>query len=121
MKFVFIWATLVICIVLTATANAGSPAARLGDLAVCPLVTPGTPPVPHVGGPIIHPVIATVLIAGMPAATVGSLIAEIGPPATIAVGSSTVFIGGMPAARLGDRTSHDGVIVVGAPTVLIGG
>ncbi len=108
------------CSLLTATANAGSPAARLGDLAVCPLVTPGIPPIPHVGGPIIHPVIATVLIAGMPAATVGSLIAEVGPPATIVIGSSTVLIGGMPAARLGDSTSHGGVIVVGAPTVLIG-
>ena len=120
MKSIFIWATLVTGALLTVTANAGSPAARFGDLAVCPLVTPGTPPVPHVGGPIIHPVIANVLIAGMPAATVGSLIAEVGPPATIAIGSSTVYIGGMPAARLGDLTSHGGVIVVGARTVLIG-
>lgn len=120
MKTVLTWATLVTCILLTATANAGSPAARMGDLAVCPLATPGTPPIPHIGGPIIHPVIATVLIAGMPAATVGSLIAEVGPPAAIAIGSSTVFIGGMPAARLGDLTSHGGVVVIGAPTVLIG-
>jgi uncharacterized Zn-binding protein involved in type VI secretion len=30
----------------------GMPAARLGDMHVCPMVTPGTPPVPHVGGPV---------------------------------------------------------------------
>ena len=30
-------------------------------------------------------------------------------------------IGGMPAARMGDPTAHGGVIVVGAPNVLIGG
>lgn len=28
---------------------------------------------------------------------------------------------GMPAARMGDQTMHGGVIVVGCPTVLIGG
>ena len=46
--------------------------------------------VPHVGGPIL-------------------------PPAAI-----TVLICGLPAARLGDMTAHGGVIVMGAPTVLIG-
>jgi len=28
------------------------PAARIGDMHTCPMVTPGTPPVPHVGGPL---------------------------------------------------------------------
>ena len=28
------------------------PAARIGDMHVCPMVTPGLPPVPHVGSPI---------------------------------------------------------------------
>jgi uncharacterized Zn-binding protein involved in type VI secretion len=27
----------------------------------------------------------------------------------------------LPAARLGDQTAHGGVIVMGAPTVMIGG
>ena len=27
------------------------PAARIGDMHVCPMVTPGVPPIPHVGGP----------------------------------------------------------------------
>jgi len=46
--------------------------------------------VPHVGGPISGP------------------------------GRPTVLIGSMPAARRGDSTAHDGVIVLGCPTVLIG-
>jgi uncharacterized Zn-binding protein involved in type VI secretion len=77
-------------------------------------------PKPHVGGPVTqgNP---TVLIAGMPAAIVGSLCTCVGPPDAVAKGSATVFIGGMPAARVGDMTVHGGVIVVGAPTVIIGG
>ncbi len=96
----------------------GMPAARIGDMHVCPMVIPG--PVPHVGGPILPPGALTVLIAGMPAARVGDLAICVGPPDVIAAGSATVFIGGMPAARLGDSTAHGGSIVVGAPTVLIG-
>jgi uncharacterized Zn-binding protein involved in type VI secretion len=32
-----------------------------------------------------------------------------------------VRIGGSPAARIGDMTAHGGVIVTGAPLVIIGG
>jgi uncharacterized Zn-binding protein involved in type VI secretion len=39
----------------------------------------------------------------------------------IVKGSMTVMIGYMPAARLGDLTAHGGVIVMGCPTVMIGG
>jgi uncharacterized Zn-binding protein involved in type VI secretion len=35
------------------------------------------------------------------------------------MGSTKVMIGGMPAARMGDQTAHGGVIVLGAPTVMI--
>ena len=45
-------------------------------------------------------------------------LAAIGPVALLI--SMTVMIGGMPAARMGDMTSHGGVIVLGAPTVMIG-
>jgi uncharacterized Zn-binding protein involved in type VI secretion len=31
------------------------------------------------------------------------------------------MIGGKPAARMGDSTAHGGSIVLGAPTVMIGG
>jgi uncharacterized Zn-binding protein involved in type VI secretion len=77
--------------------------------------------VPHVGGPILPPGCPTVLIGGMPAARVGDQATCVGPPDAIVKGSATVLIGGMPAARMGDQTSHGGVIVVGCPTVLIGG
>ena len=63
----------------------------------------------------------SVLIGGLPAARLGSLTVEVGPPATIVTGSNTVLIGGFPAARMGDLTSHGGVIIEGLPTVLIGG
>ncbi len=96
----------------------GQPAARTGDMHVCPQVNPG--PVPHVGGPIMPPGEPTVLIGGMPAARLGDMATCVGPPDTIAAGSGTVLIGGMPAARLGDSCAHGGSIVAGCPTVLIG-
>jgi uncharacterized Zn-binding protein involved in type VI secretion len=99
----------------------GKPAARLTDLHTCPMVTPGVPPVPHVGGPIIGPGEPTVLIGGMPAAVMGDNATCVGPPDSIVLGSATVLIGGKPAARMGDTTAHGGTIAVGYPTVLIGG
>jgi uncharacterized Zn-binding protein involved in type VI secretion len=95
------------------------PAARVGDMHTCPMVNPG--PVPHVGGPILPPGVPTVIIGGMPAAVVGNMCTCVGPPDVIAKGSMTVMIGGMPAARMGDNTAHGGVIVMGLPTVMIGG
>jgi len=77
--------------------------------------------VPHVGGPILPPGCPTVLIGGLPAARVGDMATCAGPPDTIVKGSATVMIGSMPAARLGDNTAHGGVIILGCPTVLIGG
>ena len=99
----------------------GQPAARLTDIHVCPIITPGTPPVPHMGGPIIGPGIPTVLIGGLPAAVAGDSAACSGPPDSIIKGSATVMIGGKAAARMGDTTAHGGSIAVGLPTVLIGG
>jgi len=96
-------------------------AARLTDMHTCPMQTPGVPPIPHVGGPVIGPGEATVLIGSMPAAVVGDSCTCVGPPDSIVKGSSTVMIGGKPAARMGDTTSHGGQIVLGCPTVMIGG
>lgn len=87
---------------------------------VCPMVTPGTPPVPHVGGPVTGPGVPTVLIGGMPAAVMGDMCTCTGPPDSIILGSTGVMIGGKPAARMGDMTAHGGSIVAGCPTVLIG-
>lgn len=95
------------------------PAARLTDMHVCPMVTPPAPP--HVGGPVIGPGVPTVLIASLPAAVLGDSCTCVGPPDTIVMGSATVMIGGKPAARMGDSTVHGGSVVVGAPTVMIGG
>lgn len=96
-------------------------AARLTDMHVCPMVTPGLPPIPHVGGPILGPGVPTVLIGKMPAAVLGDTLTCVGPPDTIIKGSATVMIGGKPAARMGDSTAHGGSIVLGCPTVMIGG
>jgi len=85
----------------------------------CPLVNPGG--VPHVGGPIVAPGAPVVLVAGVPAAVIGDMLTCVGPPDTIVTGSATVLIGGKPAARIGDMTAHGGIIVNGAPNVIIGG
>ncbi len=97
----------------------GQPAARVGDMHVCPMVTPAVPPIPHVGGPILPPGGITVLIGGQPAARVGDMAVCVGPPDVIALGSFTVLICGQPAARMGDLCAHGGTIVLGYPTVLI--
>lgn len=94
----------------------GKPAARVGDMHVCPLVNPP----PHVGGPILPACFPPVIIVGKPAARVGDLAQCNGPPDVIAMGSPIVLIGGQMAARLSDPTVHGGVIVQGCPTVLFG-
>jgi uncharacterized Zn-binding protein involved in type VI secretion len=109
-------------------------AARVSDFHTCPVQEPvatgnGTvTSVPHIGGPILPPGSPDVLIAGLPAATVGALCRCTGPGTlpisrpidVIMTGSYTVMINGKAAARRGDRTEHGGVIVAGTPTVLIG-
>ncbi len=96
-------------------------AARLLDMHVCPMVTPMLPPIPHIGGPVLGPGTPTVLIGMLPAVGLGDMCMCIGPPDVIAKGSATVMIGGKPAARMGDSTVHGGTIVIGCPTVMIGG
>jgi uncharacterized Zn-binding protein involved in type VI secretion len=87
---------------------------------VCPMVTPGVPPIPHVGGPILPPCAVTVLVGGLPAARITDMCLCVGPPDAIALGSFTVMIMGLFAARMGDMTIHGGSIVMGMPTVLTG-
>src|SRR5579871_2117809 len=96
----------------------GMPASRITDMHVCPMVT-GI--VPHVGGPILPPGAVTVLIGKLPAARVGDMATCVGPPDVIALGSFTVLTMKMPQARIGDLTAHGGTIVLGFPTVLVGG
>jgi uncharacterized Zn-binding protein involved in type VI secretion len=70
----------------------GMPASVMGDMETCPLVNPGTPPPPHVGGNIIATCVS-VLIGGKPAARMGDSGVCAGPPTTIAAGCPTVLIG----------------------------
>jgi uncharacterized Zn-binding protein involved in type VI secretion len=94
-------------------------AARLGDMHTCPMQTPGAPPIPHVGGPILGPGAPTVLVGGVPAAVVGDTCVCTGPPDTIIKGSTKVLICGKPAARVGDTTAHGGSITAGHPSTII--
>jgi uncharacterized Zn-binding protein involved in type VI secretion len=89
-------------------------AARVGDTTV------------H-GGTVVGPGVATVMVAGMPAAVVGDMHACVipspppHPPTTpFAVGSTTVTIQGMPALRVGDSCGCGASVAVGAPTVMVG-
>jgi len=71
----------------------GVPAWRAAvDFHACPLVTPGVPPIPHVGG-VVAVGSATVLINNFPAARQGDMIVETGPPNSIVMGCPTVMIG----------------------------
>jgi uncharacterized Zn-binding protein involved in type VI secretion len=93
------------------------PAARVGDMHVCPMITVL---VPHVGGPILPPGYPKVLIGGMPAARMGDMCTCVGPPDVIASGDPKVLVGGQPLARMGDPTAHGGAIVIGYPKVIAG-
>ena len=94
------------------------PLARLTDMHVCPMVTPGVPPIPHVGGPVSGPGAPTVLVCSMPAAVMGDMAVCVGPPDSIVMGSVKVLITNKPAATMTSSCAHGGMVVVGAPTVL---
>ena len=123
-------------------------AARVGDLTNreaphchAPIHPPAPTPAPsaHPAVPlaIIPPGVPTVLIGGMPAATVTSMTAPCVIPACVpagpgivALGSFKVLIGGLPAARVGDPVAHPScvapipspvgkILPPGCPTVII--
>ena len=68
------------------------PAATLGDNHLCPMMTPGTPPIPHVGGPITLGSTG-VFIGKKPAARMGDMAVCVGPPSSVIMGCPTVLIG----------------------------
>jgi uncharacterized Zn-binding protein involved in type VI secretion len=88
-------------------------AARVGD----PTGHPGV---------ITGPGVATVRIAGMPAAVVGDLHTcsssppTVHPPTPFPTGSTSVMIGGRSALRVGDMAGCGAPIVMGASTVDVG-
>ena len=96
------------------------PASRITDMHVCPMLTPGVPPIPHVGGPQVMGA-PTVFISFMPAGGLTSQEVCVGPPDVDVLGSATCLICNKPADRMGDSSAHGGALVLGAPTVLIGG
>ena len=96
------------------------PASRATDMHVCPMQTPAIVPIPHVGGPLL-PLPSTVLIGNLPAATLGQPCICVGPPDSVIMGSMTVLVNNKPAVRMGDPTAHGGTVLLGWPTVLIGG
>lgn len=90
------------------------PAARVGDVST------------H-GGAITGPGVATVLVAGQPAAVMGDLHVCPLPPVShqptaspFPMGSTTVLIAGRPALRTTDTCLCGATAVVGAPTVIVG-
>ncbi|WP_229403213.1 PAAR domain-containing protein [Micromonospora okii] len=121
------------------------PAARVGDQIshLATGLTPGPPtgsvgppggralPPGPPGGPLLG--VASVRIAGQPAAVVGTVcVCSVPPPHAALLMTNVivpaappplrqVLIGGYPAARRGDATTCRAVVSTGAPTVLIGG
>ncbi len=92
--------------------------ARITDMHTCPMVTVI---IPHVGGPIVGPGVPNVLVENLPAASVGDTCTCVGPPDVIVEGgSTTVLAANKPVVCLGGKTSHGGVVVAGAPTVVVG-
>ena len=97
----------------------GMPAARVGDMHVCPMLNPGVPPPPHVGGPVAlgSPL---VLIGGMPAARMGDMATCAGPPDTIAMGCPTVLIGEAGGSGGGGGGGAVAAAKAGAHSALVG-
>ena len=98
-------------------------ASKITDMHVCPMVTPGVPPIPHVGGPVLPPGVPTVLASFMPATPIGNMCTGVGPPDVTSKVSATVLIQNRMWVRIGiDVTAHGGTIVgPGAPTIIVGG
>jgi uncharacterized Zn-binding protein involved in type VI secretion len=90
------------------------------DSTECPLETPGTPPTPHEGGPILGPGAPTVTIGYSPAALETEVVVCIGAPDALGPGATTVLICDLSPARKGDLTEHGAEITSGCMTVKIG-
>ena len=92
------------------------PASRLTDMHVCPMVTVL---VPHVGGPITAPGNPTVITMSMVQSKVTDIATCVGPPDMVVMGAVTVTTLSMPCTRLTSQCAHGGMVVLGAPTVLM--
>ena len=72
------------------------PAARITDMHTCPMVTPGMPPIPHVGGPVVM---------GSPNVITGNL-----PQIGTATGSGTVAPSGALDFKMSATLSSNNVV-----------
>ncbi|MGH9742759.1 MAG: PAAR domain-containing protein [Candidatus Acidiferrum sp.] len=70
------------------------PAARIGDMHVCPMITVL---VPHIGGPLILGSL-TVIVGGVPQSRQTDMLICIGPPDMVMMGDPTVLVGNAGAA-----------------------
>jgi uncharacterized Zn-binding protein involved in type VI secretion len=70
------------------------PAARIGDMHMCPMVTVL---VPHVGGPLVLGSF-TVIVGGVPQSRVNDMLICVGPPDTVLMGEPTVLVGNAGSA-----------------------
>lgn len=95
------------------------PVAVVGSPHLCPRIEPGTPPRPHIGGPVISAGQSIVKINGIKVAVEGGKCLCTGKPGPDKhkTGSSKVKINGKGVMRVGDKTAHGGRIVMGVPHV----
>ncbi len=87
------------------------PAARIGDMHICPMVTPAVPPIPHVGGPLILGAF-NVLVGGPPQARSTDMCICVGPPDMVAMGHVQTLVG-MAGAFSGGLAGFLGLVVGG--------
>ena len=86
------------------------PAARVGDMHTCPMVTPARRRSRTSAARSCRPGAPTVLIGGMPAAAVGDMCTCVGPPDSIVMGSTKVHDQGQarrPHGRPDGARRHD--------------
>lgn len=90
------------------------PASRIGDMHVCPMVTPGVPPIPHVGGPFVlgSP---TVIVGEMPQSRVTDMLVCVGPPDQAVLGCETVLVGMAGGAGAAGAAAGAGAMGVPVP------
>ena len=90
------------------------PASRIGDMHVCPMITPGVPPIPHVGGPFVlgSP---TVIVGEMPQSRVTDMLVCVGPPDQAVLGCMTVLVGMAGGAGAAGAAAGAGAMGVPVP------
>ena len=83
--------------------------------------TPGAPPIPHVGGPLMPPGGIKYISGVLPVAIVGGQAICVGSPDSIMQGSAKVMVGVMPAARITSSTAHGGKVITSAGLMTVTG